>query len=350
MHLAYVNQDKGIRPSKRKGARVHVESMVDAFRGLGARVTLVEVGEDARTLEALRTLHAEQKLDLVYERYSLAGGAGARFASEAGVPHVVEVNSPLIDEEREHRGEPPANTVDVERFVFSNATRIFAVSSQVAAYVRAAGGDADGIVLTPNAVDADRFRPRSVSVPGIPAERVVLGFHGRLRPWHAFDRWVRAASGLIRAGHDVHVLTIGEGDFETALRAEVPEDRFTCFGWLLHAEVAERVAAFDLLPLSYSPGAPCYFSPLKLLEGMACGAVPVVPALGDLPDVVQHEANGLVYDSLNEDGLQLALERVVVDANLRRFLSKNAIMTAGANSWASIAESALAVAAEVRSS
>lgn len=350
MHLAYVNQDKGIRPSKRKGARVHVESMVDAFRGLGVRVTLVEGGDDAQTLEALNTLHAEHELNLIYERYSLGGGTGARFARNTNVPHVVEVNSPLIDEEREHRGEPPVHTVETERLIFSNATRLFVVSSQVAAYVRAAGGNAEAIVLTPNAVDAKRFRPRSISTPGVPSERVVLGFHGRLRPWHAFDRWVRAASGLIRAGYDVHVLTIGEGDFLTPLSAELPEDRYTCFGWLPHAEVAEHVAAFDVLPLSYSPAAPCYFSPLKLLEGMACGAVPVVPALGDLPDVVQHEVNGLVYDSLNTDGLQLALERVVTDVELRGALSKNAIVSGGANSWRSIAERALAVAAEVRSS
>ena len=350
MHLAYVNQDKGIRPAKRKGARVHVESMVDAFRALGARVTLIEEGDDARTLEALRTAHAASPLALVYERYSLSGGAGARFALDFGVPHVLEVNSPLIDEERAHRGEPKPSSIEIERFAFSNATRLFAVSSQVVDYVRGAGGRPEAIVLTPNAVDAERFQPRSSAVAGVPAGRVVLGFHGRLRPWHAFDRWVRAAAGLVRAGHDIHVLTIGEGDYESPLRAELPEARFTTVGWVSHAEVAEHVAAFDILPLSYSPDAPCYFSPLKLLEGMACGAVPVVPDLGDLPDVVQDGINGLVYDSLSGNGLQGALERVVTDSDLRGRLSGNAIETAREHSWNSIAQLALAVAGKVRTS
>ena len=107
------------------------------------------------------------------------------------------------------------------------------------------------------------------------------------------------------------------------------------------------MARFDVLPLSYAPDAPCYFSPLKLLEGMACGAVPVVPALGDLPEAVRDGSDGIVYDARRPDALREALERVVVDAELREALSEGAIATAAARSWVAIAERALAVAAEV---
>ncbi len=348
MHIAYVNQDKGIRPSKRKGARVHVESMVEAFESLGVRVTLVEEHENSRVAQALEAANSKDPLALVYERYSLAATAGARFSQATNLPHIVEVNAPLIDEERAHRGEPAADTVAQERFVFGGATRVFAVSSQVAEYVKAAGASQDKVRVTPNAVDANRFRPRRGLRSVVPDERVVLGFHGRLRPWHGFDRWLQAAAGLVRAGHDIHVLTVGEGDFETLLRAALEPDRFTSLGWQSHSDVAESVACFDILPLSYSPSAPCYFSPLKLLEGMACGAVPVVPELGDLPDVVQDEVNGLVYDPEREDGLQSALERVVVDEELRQRLGRRAHETASEHSWVSIARQALEVKREVR--
>ncbi len=347
MHVAYVNQDKGVRPSKRKGARVHVESMVEAFESLGVRVSLVEQHTDEGVLAALELAHKDVPLTLIYERYSLAGSAGARFAMNHGVAHVVEVNSPLIDEERAHRGEPAADTCEIERLVFSSATRIFAVSSQVAAYARAGGAPTENVVQTPNAVDSNRFRPRD-EARSTAQSPVILGFHGRLRPWHAFDRWVAAAAGLVRAGRDVHVLTVGEGDFETPLREQLTPDRYTTLGWLEHAEVAKQVARFDVLPLSYAPDAPCYFSPLKLLEGMACGAVPVVPRLGDLPDVVQDGVNGLIYDPSGADGLQLALDRIVTDPSLRKDLAQGAIHTASQHSWVSIAARALSIGQEVR--
>ena len=37
MHLAYLNQDKGIGPNKAKGARAHIESLVHAFERSGIR-------------------------------------------------------------------------------------------------------------------------------------------------------------------------------------------------------------------------------------------------------------------------------------------------------------------------
>src|SRR5690606_10479147 len=48
-------------------------------------------------------LDAQDGFDLVYERYSLWGGSGVRHGRIAGVPAVLEVNAPLIEEQARFR-------------------------------------------------------------------------------------------------------------------------------------------------------------------------------------------------------------------------------------------------------
>lgn len=347
MRVAYVNQDRGIGPGRHKGARVHVECMIEAFRAEGATVTLVEDHEDAA---ARRALEQHAPFELVYERYALGAEAASAFARSHGIPHVVEVNAPLLDEAACHRAREiePADR-EQERRVFSGATRVHAVSSQVADYAVAGGADADRVRVVPNAVDAERFVPArdgGLRAELVPAGRTVLGFHGRLRPWHNLERLAHAVAGLVDEGLALHVLTIGEGDFEATLAAHLSRDVFTCVPWVPHEDMPRHVACYDLLALSYAPDAACYFSPLKLLEGMACGAVPVVPRLGDLPAAVGDA--GVVYDPHAKDGLSRAIRELTTDLDRRAALAERAIAAARSRSWRAQAAEVLRLVEEVR--
>jgi hypothetical protein len=42
--------------------------------------------------------------DLIYERYSLWSYSAMEFAQAQGIPGILEVNAPLIEEQAEHRG------------------------------------------------------------------------------------------------------------------------------------------------------------------------------------------------------------------------------------------------------
>jgi glycosyltransferase involved in cell wall biosynthesis len=342
MQIAFLNQDPGIGAVDQKGAAVHVESMRRAFVDLGARVAAVDHKDARRAAEVLREIHAASAVDLVYERYSLGADVGARFAREHGVPLVLEVNAPLLDEARAHRGRHVRQgDLDLERAVFGAATRVLAVSTAVADYVLRHGIRREHVLVRPNAVDSTRFAPllerdRARAELGL-ANSFVLGFHGRLRPWHGFERIAAAASRLRADGIDARVLTIGAGDFERTLAAVLPRSAFKSLPWMPHAEVPRAVGCFDALALGYAPDAPCYFSPLKLYEAMAVGAVPVVPAAGDLPRAVSHGVDGLVYRAGDDDELVTALERLACNAAARARLAAGAIATARRHSWKSLA-------------
>src|SRR5206468_7214358 len=96
--------------------------------------------------------------DLVYERYALWGFAGMVYARDAGVPGLLEVNAPLIEEQAEHRTlVDRRGAEEVARRVFAAATALIAVSPGVAAYLAKFSGARDRIHVIPNAVNPDHF-------------------------------------------------------------------------------------------------------------------------------------------------------------------------------------------------
>lgn len=339
MRIVCLNQDAGIAPGRKKGAAVHLAAMREAFTVQGAAVVALDEADEARVDGRLAAMGA---IDLVYERYALGKSRGARYCRERGIPLVVEVNAPLADEETRYRGAAEAAEWGVrDRELFADAALVIAVSSEVAKYAIARGARPERTHVRANGVDTARFRPRPAGDPVrarlVPEGRFALGFHGRLRPWHGFGMFARAAERLLAEGAPIHLVLIGEGEFEKELEGRVPAERVTRIPWVEHHEIGPYVASFDVLPLTYDPDAPCYFSPLKLAEAMACGAVAVLPRLGDLENAATHEVDALFYPPGDLDALVSAIRALMEEPELRRRLSQGAVASAQEKSWNAIA-------------
>lgn len=340
MRVAHVNCDPGIAPGRSKGAAVHVEAVRRALARQGALVHAIDAGAE-RVRGLLESAAATGGLDLVYERYALGAGAAQAFARDRGTPYVLEVNAPLIDEERQFRGrEPGAEAQAVERRLFSQADLILAVSRPVAEYAVRGGAAPERVRVRPNAVDPERFdRKRSAELRArlFGPDAFVVGFHGRLRPWHGFARIAGAVADLRRRGLPARLLAVGTGDFEAEIDGCLDEQAVVLAGWQDHADVGRFVGCFDALPLAYERSGASYFSPLKLREAMAAGAVPVVPRVGDLPEVVEDGRTGLLVESGDRPALAAALERLASDPRLRARLSAAAQVEARRHTWDDIA-------------
>lgn len=351
MRAVCVNQDPGVGPGRAKGAAIHLRAMRDAFASLGVPAVAVDDSDGHRVRARLDAAWSERPFDLIYERYALGRSAAAEFACRRRVPLVLEVNSPLAEEQRIWRGRPET-TLDRQRdrFLFETAAAVIAVSEAVAEYARARGARAESIRVFPNGVDRRLFRPRAEDDPLraalVPGGRLALGFHGRLRPWHGFDRLARACARLVARDLPIHLVVVGKGEFEADLEGRLPADRYTLVGWQPYDRIGRYVATFDALPLAYGIDAPCYFSPLKLPEAMACGAVPVVPELGDLPATVGDA--GLVYAAGDDAALATALEKLIAGPELRARLRRRAIERAQQLSWERIAAFAVEHASPAR--
>jgi Glycosyl transferase 4-like domain len=133
MRIAYVCADAGVPVFGTKGSSVHVQEMLGALLRTGAQIDLFATRFDAELPAALaavrvhalprppkgpeareaaciaanadleRLLLAAGPFNLIYERYSLWSHAALDVARQTGVPFLLEVNAPLIEEQSEHR-------------------------------------------------------------------------------------------------------------------------------------------------------------------------------------------------------------------------------------------------------
>lgn len=348
MRIAHVNQDPGISPSRKKGAAVHLDAMRRAFADLGAQVLPVDAADSRGVRAALDTALEVGPVDMIYERYALGSGAAFEVAHAVGARFVLEVNAPLEEEAQRYRSDSnsaPGTDPDLRRRMFEQADTVLAVSSAVADYAARNGASEDNLRIQPNGVDLERFRPRGeddeLRRSLVPAGRFVLGFHGRMRPWHNVPMLVEAAAELIDNGVDLHLLLVGEGDFDELLEGRVDPGRVTLAPWVAHEDVGRYVACFDALVLTHSAQAPFYFSPLKLQEAMAAGVPVVVPRLGDLPELLDDGRNALLFAPDDLRGLVELLGGLVGDEALRERLARNGCELASGCSWTGIARGLL---------
>lgn len=339
--IAYICADPGIGVFGTKGASVHVQEIVRSFRNRGDDVTIycVRTGEDrpadldgvavvsipvkaaspqereqvaARVAAELAERVIDDGADLVYERYSLFSDALARVSGALGIPGVLEVNAPLIEEQREHRvlhDEELAEATLTRQL--AAAERITCVSRLVADWVLTRGGAEARVVVAPNGVNVERLRP----APRDPGDPVVV-FVGTLKPWHGTDVLIEAAA---RASAPWRLRIIGSGPEGSALRAQaarlgVPVD---FVGPVAPHDMPRALAgaAVGVAPYPVLPGGQ-YFSPLKIYEYCAVGLPVVASAVGQVPDIVHGGVTGLLVPPSEPDALAAAIDLLVTDDGL----------------------------------
>lgn len=154
---------------------------------------------------------------------------------------------------------------------------------------------------------------------GIPADAAVVGTVGRLAEEKRQDRLVRAAAGLRDAVPGLRLLLVGDGD----RRAELEQLARDC-------GVADRVhfAGYQNRPEKYLQVMDVFALtsrtegfPVSLLEAWLAGVPVVCSAVGGIPSVVTHGADGLLFPPDDEAALTAALRRVLEDRPLRERLA-----------------------------
>ncbi|HVG00160.1 MAG TPA: glycosyltransferase family 4 protein, partial [Chloroflexia bacterium] len=307
IRVAYVCADAGIPVFGSKGASVHVQEVTRALLGRGARVTLFAArtgGQPPEGLEGVTVCdlpslaHGERAdreraafeangrvreaisqggpFDMVYERYSLWSYAGMEYAHERGIPGLLEVNAPLIEEQAEHRGLVHRELAEeVAERAFGAATALLAVSREVAAYLEAFPSARGRIHVVPNGVNPERFEGVGGTRDKEEVGTFTVGFVGTLKPWHGLPVLVEAFDLLCRHAQEARLLIVGEGPERETMQAELErrgllrQARFT--GAVAPHEVPQLLADMDVAVAPYPNRADFYFSPLKVYEYMAAG-------------------------------------------------------------------------------
>jgi len=368
--IAYVCVDPGIPVFGTKGASVHVQEVVREFIRRGAHVTVfatrtdhdrpadlggvevvhrpITIKETAERETAQHTVSSEFAFqiaaggfDLVYERYSLFSTTLAQVAP-AGIPGILEVNAPLIDEQRTHRhliDEKLAHRALVEQT--SAAAHTIAVSAMVADWVVGTTGGAD-VTVVPNGVNTDRIAPGE---DPLKHDRPTVAFVGTLKPWHGVETLVEAAA-LAQQDWDLRI--IGHGPQGESLRARVQDaglqHRVSFTGAVTPEAVPGLLTDCSIATAPYPAVAAedSYFSPLKVYEYLAAGLPVVASAIGQIPQILDGTDAGVLVAPSDAQALADAIDELVVDAERRDWMARNArALAVSRHSWAKAVDTIL---------
>ncbi len=320
MRIAYVCTDPGIPIFGQKGASIHAQAVLQELLRAGHQVNLITVrpggkplpgirlhlvpifnsgGSDRRSRE-LATIDADAAVweileqlqpELVYERYSLWGRSATLWAASTGVPSVLEVNAPLVQEQLEHRGLVHVEIAErVAQSAIGCAGTVICVSEAVKDWAQRVSPISRDIHVVPNGVDTRRITPSGQPVTSASAAIFTVGFVGTLKPWHGVEILIDAMLELFRQDHSWRLLLVGAGPQTAQLRRRATAagilDAVEFTGSVAHSEVGSHLHRMDIGCAPYPLASGHYFSPLKVYEYLAAGLPVVASSVGQLPTLL----------------------------------------------------------------
>jgi glycosyltransferase involved in cell wall biosynthesis len=300
---------------------------IEPSRLFSATKTLFELWNNlVFTLQALRMLPRlaaqPNDFDFIYQRYSRFNWTGVALSVLTGFPLGLEYNGSEVWVARQW--DPIGQLWLLKRFERLNqhaADLILVVSEVERGNLIDAGVRPEKIVVNPNGVDPNRFRPgcggREIRrVLGVD-DRTVVGFVGTFGPWHGAPVLAEAARVLAtKAGF--HFLFIGDGD-QRAQTESIVESALvsaTFAGRISHDSVPAYLDACDILVSPHVPsadGSEFFGSPTKLFEYMAMGKGLVASRLGQIAEVIGDGENGLIVEPGDAVALARAIEKLAQD-------------------------------------
>lgn len=157
-------------------------------------------------------------------------------------------------------------------------------------------------------------------------EPLVIGYFARVCPAKGLLELARAFVALRAAGRNCTLAAAGYlsgadqpylDEVRAYLRRHNADSHFQYLGELSREQKFEFVRSLDILsvPAPYPEAKGLY-----LLEAMSCGVPVVQPDHGSFTELLEHTGGGLLCETGNTDSLAEQLDRLIVDAPLRRRL------------------------------
>lgn len=361
--IAYLRSTPGVG-TQAGGAATHINGFVKAATELGATIRVISNDNIAGLDRANVTLIDPEPLgstrgafdlrnnlifsagaireiertpvDLIYQRYARFSWAGVAASVRTGVPLFLEYNgSEVWMGKHWDMGSMLPLLERFERLNLKAAARIFVVADVERRNLLRAGVAAEKIIVNPNGVDTEVFRPgvggdavrREL---GVTEAETLAGFVGTFGPWHGVLALAEAIT-LLPADSMVRFLLVGGGrlreEFERIVRAAGREQQVIFSGHVDHERVPALLDACDMLLSPHVPledGSEFFGSPTKLFEYMAMGKGIVASRLGQIGEVLADQETALLAEPGNASELAAAILRLSSSRELRERLGSAA--------------------------
>ncbi len=368
MKILYYSPHPTISNLHRAGYATHMSEMMEAFKKLGhevvplimganmsasneggvekksriksfiKKITFPVIWESLKDLNlkhfdkyaqsVLEELIEKEKPDLIYERANYFQLSGVKAAKKFKIKHILEVNSPYVDERIVLQGKSffLKTAKSIERKMLSMTSLIAVVSSYLEQkFIEDYGIDKDKFVVTPNAINIDRAKIDTGNVQKLKekynlTDTTVIGFVGSFFRWHGIDMLIKAFSKI--SCKQVKLMIIGAGEIEQELKKlaiSISPHNIIFTGAVKHKDIFDYISLFDIAVL---PNSHKYGSPVKIFEYGIMKTAIIAPDFIPMRDVIKNEKDGiLIAPSVNN--LTEALNKLLVDVEKRKSLSNN---------------------------
>jgi glycosyltransferase involved in cell wall biosynthesis len=275
---------------------------------------------------------ARQPPDFIYQRYSRFNWTGVEACLRTRRPLFLEYNGSEVWMAR-HWGR--IRLVDLlegcERLNLAAASRVFVVADVERNNLIKAGVAADKIVVNPNGVDVEKFRPNVGGAAvrrelGVAEDEMLAGFVGTFGPWHGV-RALAESITLMPVDCGVRFLLVGAGmlrdEAERVIREAGKEKQVIFTGQVDHEQVPALLDACDILLSPHVPledGSEFFGSPTKLFEYMAMGKGIIASRLGQIGEVLVDQETALLIEPGNARELANAILCLSGSSELRNRL------------------------------
>ena len=228
-----------------------------------------------------------------------------------------------------------------ERRALAAADMVIALTPAAADRLAGTGIPPGSIRVIPPGYDPDLFAAAAPDpFPDLGRPRV--GYIGRIAPQKDVGTLITAFGRL--AG-PASLLIVGDGPgrraAEQQARPLAAPVRFA--GFAPHAQIPAVLRHIDLLVLAtrYEE------LPSVLIEGMAAGLPVIASRVGGIPDLIDHDVNGLLVPPDDPAALAAAISRVLTEPGTAARLAAAARQTAQRYTWPALARQVAAVYLEV---
>jgi glycosyltransferase involved in cell wall biosynthesis len=300
-------------------------------------VPYLNVFSNYRRLDAcLRCLPGH---DVVYEYQALYKTGVAMACRRLGLPYVLFFDADQIAE-HDFAGTPITGLLrwrarQMVRYNLRTARRVLCVSETARdGLVRDWHVPAEQVVVLPNGVDVELFRPSSEKRSAVRAslglaDQPVAIFVGNFYAWHDVATLLDAFARVVPSIPAARLLLVGSGPTLAAMQRRAVDLGIAAaasfLGRIPHRDVPGLVAASDVAvaPVPLMAGS-SWLSPMKVFEYMAAGVATVASRSGQLARVLDDGRNGVLVPPGDAAALATALSTLFGDPTARRRLGAEA--------------------------
>jgi len=259
--------------------------------------------------------------DLIYERGNYLQTSVVELARELGIPHIIEINAPFVEERARLQGKTllVGKAREAMRKQLEWPGKVVVVSSDlVNHFSKEYSINSNKFVLTPNAINQGWLEKSCNVASSSKGDDIVIGFVGSILKWHGVELLVDAFLELAAENTQVKLLVVGDGEDLESIRnkaaAAVAPERAQFTGNVAPEKVAAYLEQMDICVMAASNW---YGSPVKIFEYGAMGKAIVAPDVGPVRDVMTNGEDGLLIEP-TLSALKEALSTFVADAELRQ--------------------------------